>query len=124
MDIKCGVDIIEVDRIKEAIEKHKEKFLNRIFTNKEIEYCSEKNKMKYQHFAARYAAKEAIFKAISECFENKYNVIWTDIEILNDKNGRPFVRFYNEKLKDVKIDISLSHIKDYAIANCICYFDN
>ena len=122
MNIKCGIDIIEVKRIEDAIQKHGDKFLNKLFTQKEIEYCNSKKEMKYQHFAVRYAAKEAIFKAVSEQFENKYAVIWTDIEVLNDENGRPYVKFYNEKLKDINVDISLSHIRDYAIANCVMKF--
>ena len=121
MEIKCGIDIIEVERIKQAIEKHKDKFLNRVYTKKELMYCNSKNKMKYQHFAARYAAKEAVFKAISQNYDNKYSVNWQDIEILNDENGRPYVNLYNEKPKNIKIEISISHIKDYAIANCIYY---
>ena len=65
MKITCGTDIIEVKRIKDAINKKGDKFLNKIYTPFEIEYCNSKNSMKYQHFAARFAAKEAIFKAIS-----------------------------------------------------------
>ena len=64
MQIKTGIDIIEVNRIKEAIQDLDEKFLKRVYTNYEIEYCNSKNNMKYQHFAARFAAKEAVFKAI------------------------------------------------------------
>ena len=118
MNIKCGTDIIEVERIKKAIEKHNDKFLNEIFTDKEIEYCNSKNTMKYQHFAARFAAKEAVFKAISELLKDKYDITWKDIEILNDENSRPYVNL--SKIDNVKdIDISISHIKDYATATCI-----
>ena len=70
MEIKTGIDIIEVNRIKESIEKLGDKFLNKIYTPLEIEYCNSKNKVKYQHFAARFAAKEAIFKALSDSLEN------------------------------------------------------
>lgn len=122
MDIKCGTDIIEVNRVKEAIEKHQEKFLNKVFTEKEIQHCETKNIMKYQHYAARYAAKEAVFKAISQTLDSKFDITWTDIEILNDSNGRPYVEINNDILNNIKIDISLSHIKEYAIANCICYY--
>ena len=74
MKVTCGTDIIEVDRIKQSIENLGDKFLNKIYTKKEIEYCRSKNVMEYQHFAARFAAKEAIFKAISEFLENKNEI--------------------------------------------------
>lgn len=89
MQIKTGIDIIEVNRIKEAIQDLDEKFLKRVYTNYEIEYCNSKNNMKYQHFAARFAAKEAVFKAISNKLKSKYDISWTDIEIKNDENGKP-----------------------------------
>lgn len=119
MKIKCGTDIIEVSRIKESIEKLGEKFLNKIYTQKEIEYCLSKNNMKYQHFAARFAAKEAIFKAISSLLKNKYEIKWTDVEVINDENGRPYVHFLNNIYNIEQIDISISHLKEYAIATCI-----
>lgn len=119
MKIKCGTDIIEVSRIKESIEKLGEKFLNKIYTKEEIEYCLSKNNMKYQHFAARFAAKEAIFKAISSLIKNKYEITWKDVEVLNDENGRPYVHFLNNNYNIEQIDISISHLKEYAIATCI-----
>ena len=121
LKITCGIDIIEVARIKEAVENLDNQFLNKIYTPFEIEYCKSKKEMKYQHFAARFAAKEAIFKAISPMLKNKYEILWTDVEIFNSADGRPNVRFIKNKPSEVEqIDISLSHIKDYAIANCIC----
>lgn len=120
MNITCGTDIIEIERIKKGIEKFGEKFLNEIYTKKEIEYCESKNETKYEHYAARFAAKEAIFKAISPYLKSKYDIIWIDMEILNNKQGRPYVNINKEKMeKNIEIDISLAHIKDYAIANCI-----
>ena len=65
MQITCGTDIIEIDRIKENIEKLEDKFKNRIYTEKEIEYCESKKAQKYQHYAGKFAGKEAVFKAIS-----------------------------------------------------------
>ena len=91
MKVTCGTDIIEIERIKTSIENLGEKFLNRVFTKKEIEYCESKNKQKYQHYAARFAAKEAAFKALSWKIEDKYNIKWTDFEILNDEQGRLYV---------------------------------
>lgn len=119
MKIKCGTDIIEVARIQESIENIGEKFLHRVFTDKEIAYCTAKKNMQYQHFAARFAAKEAVFKAISECFPSKYDIVWKNIEIVNDKKGRPCVHFIGLTLDEIQdIDISLSHLKEYAVATC------
>ena len=61
MKLLCGTDIIEINRIKDAIESLGEKFINKIYTKSEIEYCEGKGKQKYQHYAARFAAKEAVF---------------------------------------------------------------
>lgn len=125
MKITCGTDIIEVERIKKAIEKNKEKFLNEIYTKKEIQYCEAKKVKKYEHYAARFAAKEAIFKAISNTLKNKYDLTWKDAEILNNEEGRPYVILNKEKIKkDIQIEISLSHIKEYAIANSIAKWEN
>ena len=118
MKIKCGTDIIEIDRIKDTIDEMGEKFLNRIFTKEEIKYCESKNKQKYEHYAARFAAKEAAFKALSFNIQNKYSVSWKDIEVANNEQGRPSLNIKNIDLNNIEsIDISLSHCKNYAIAN-------
>ena len=120
MNITCGTDIIEIDRVKKAIEDTDDEFLNRVFTQSEIEYCESKKQAKFQHYAARFASKEAIFKAIASAFENKYELSWKDVEIINDKNGKPHVRFLNNKPKELdSIDISISHCKEYAVAYAI-----
>lgn len=122
--IYCGTDIIEIDRIEKAIKENEKEnknfFLDKIYTSNEINYCESKGKMKYQHYAARFAAKEAIFKAISNLLKDKYELSWKNAEIINDDLGRPQVKFINisKELKEkiVNIDISLSHSKKYAIA--------
>ena len=123
MNVKTGIDIIEVKRIKQSIEKYTDSFLNRVFTNSEIEYCEARKTQKFQSYAGRFAAKEAIFKAVSEKLENKFSIEWKDIEIINDENGRPFVNFYG-KLKEIigdnyEIDVSISHIGEYAVASVV-----
>ncbi|MBD9159521.1 MAG: holo-[acyl-carrier-protein] synthase [Clostridiales bacterium] len=118
MKIKCGVDIIEISRIKESIESLGERFINRVFTEKEIEYCESKKNQKYQHYAARFAAKEAVFKALSWKLEDKYAICWKDIEVVDNKQGRPSLNIIGMNLNDIEnIDISLSHCKEYAVAN-------
>ncbi len=120
MKISCGTDIIEIERIKDSIEETNNKFLNRVYTKKEIEYCESKKAQRYQHYAARFAAKEAVFKAISIKLEDKYSICWKDIEIINDSQGRPSVTLQGNIQKNIEqIDISLSHCKEYATANVV-----
>ena len=118
MKISCGVDIIEIDRVKESIEQLGDKFLNRVFTDKEIEYCESRKNQKYQHYAARFAAKESAFKAVSGQIDDKYNVCWKDFEVTNDEQGRPSIKLVGIDEKSIEnIDISISHCKKYAVAN-------
>ena len=104
----------------------KEKELERLIKLKEIENCESKRKARYQHYAARFAAKEAIFKAISKLLNSKYELTWKNAEVLNDENGKPYINFLNtdieEKIED--IDISISHCKEYAIASVVLILKN
>lgn len=123
MNITCGTDIIEIERIKENIENIGEKFLKRVFTDKEIEYCESKKAQKYQHYAGRFAAKEAAFKAISKILKDKYSVCWKDFEVINNEQGRPYLTLYNvDTIKIESIDVSISHCKLYATANVTVLF--
>lgn len=123
MKISCGTDIIEVDRVRTSIENVGEKFLKKVFTDNEIRYCESKKTQKYQHYAGRFAAKEAVFKAISSQLEDKYSVCWKDIEVENDSQGRPSVNLFNVDMKKIEnIDISISHCKLYATANVVILF--
>ena len=123
MKATCGIDIIEMKRVKESIENTGDAFLRRVFTEKEIEYCESKNKQKYQHYAARFAAKEAVFKAISGQLKDKYSVTWKDFEVENDVNGRPKINIYNIDNSNIEnIDISISHCKSYATANVVILY--
>lgn len=120
MKIINGTDIVEINRIRDDIEKMGDRFLNRIYTQNEIEYCESKKSQKYQSYAARFAAKEAIYKALSKYINFKYT--WKDFEILNDTDGRPFVKlnFKIDNLED--LEISLSHCKEYAVANVVAVY--
>lgn len=126
MQVKSGIDIIEVDRIEKSIEESREEFIKRVYTDQEIKYCESKNKNKYQHYAARFAVKEAAFKAVSTLLKDKYSISWKNIETLNDENGKPIIKFVaitkeveQELKKIISIDVSISHIKEYAIANVV-----
>ena len=123
MKITCGTDIIEIGRIKDSIEDMGERFLERVFTKKEIEYCESRKKQKYQHYAARFAGKEAVVKAMSSTLKNKYEISWKEIEILNDETGKPYVKLPEENTKEIEdIDISISHCKQYAVANVVILY--
>lgn len=125
MKVLTGTDIIEINRIKESIETLGDSFKNKIYTEKEIEYCESKKNAKYQHYAARFAAKEAIFKAVSELLADKYEISWKDAEVVNDINGKPRINIFNSKLNEKieNIDISISHCKEYAISNVIVIYN-
>ena len=121
MKVLTGTDIIEIDRIKKSIEELGNSFISRIYTENEIKYCESKKNSRYQHFAARFASKEAIFKAVSELLEDKYSLSWKDVEIINTKDGKPKVEFLTDILKEKieNIDISISHCKEYAVASVV-----
>ncbi len=122
MILAIGTDIVEVNRVKSAIEKSKEKFLRRIFTDNELTYSFKKN-FPDMHLAARFAAKEAVFKAFGDGVVKGAD--WKDIEIQNDKNGKPVVILSGGverlrlKRKIKEVIISLSHTRNYATATAI-----
>lgn len=117
MKIYCGTDIIEIERIKKSIEEIGDKFLEKIYTEKEIQYCESKKAQKYQHYAARFAAKEAAFKAISPILKDKAKINWKSFEVENDNEGKPYISLYNIDSSILEsIDISISHCKNYAVA--------
>ncbi len=123
MKITCGTDIIEIERVKESIENVGTKFIERVYTEKEIEYCESRKKQKYQHYAGRFVAKEAAFKAISKILDDKYSVCWKDFETINDGQGRPSIILHNINTEKIEsIDVSISHCKEYAIANVVILF--
>lgn len=113
MLIGTGVDITEVRRIRQAVEKWGDDFLKRVFTQEEIENAKTKTSF-YQHLAGRFAAKEAIFKAVGDS-----QLSWQDIQIHNDQAGKPVCLFLNGKGKKVSVQISISHVKTYAVANAV-----
>ncbi len=116
MNKAIGTDIIEIDRINLIIERYGQKFLNRIFTKKEQVYCTRYDKSA-RHFAGRFAAKEAISKALGTGIGKDIN--WLDMEILNDNNGAPYVVLSpqaNALFNNPKILLSISHAKAYATA--------
>ena len=120
MKIACGTDIIEIDRIKKSIEHSGDRYLNTIFTEREIEYCEAHQNNKYQHYAARFAAKEAIYKALSK-ISSVGRVKWKKFEIINNTYGKPEIVIDDERIES--IDISISHCKNYAVANVVILYN-
>ncbi|MEK7551816.1 MAG: holo-ACP synthase [Patescibacteria group bacterium] len=112
-----GVDVENISRFKEMDTPSFSAFLRKIFTSKELEYCFSK-KNSSQHLAVRFAGKEAVIKILRGLGERylKNPVGYSQIEILNDKNGAPFPRITLPKYKDLNIIISFSHSKEIAIA--------
>jgi holo-[acyl-carrier protein] synthase len=109
MILGIGVDIIEVARIRKLTETNP-RFLKRVFTETEIAYCFSK-KNNHQHLAARFAAKEAFFKALGR------KITWTDVGIINLSSGKPELEIRSkEKFPFGKADVSISHLQDYAVA--------
>ena len=114
-----GNDIIEIGRIEGSIGRFGQRFLDRLFTPDEQKYCTQYHEPA-RHFAGRFAAKEAIVKALGTGF--RHGISWLDIEIINDNDGCPHV-YFSQSLKDLfdnpRILISISHCKDYASAVAI-----
>lgn len=109
MIIGVGIDMVKVGKMQSAIEKWGKDFLKRVFDGRELKNISD-GKMYYQRLAARFAAKEAVIKAISK----EYPLALNDIIILNRKNGAPYCEF--KRKLNVEILLSISHIEDYAVA--------
>ena len=120
--IGIGIDVVEVSRIKSSLDEFGEKFLTRIFTEIEREYC-EKQKRPELHLAARFAAKEAIAKAFGTGIGK--DVGWLDMEILRRPSGEPEVRLTGSAMGLAKsrgvsrVMVSLTHAKHYAAANAV-----
>jgi holo-[acyl-carrier protein] synthase len=127
MIISNGIDIIDIRRIKKTIDKYNLRFKKRCFHPGEI-YKSEKRLKSEESYAKRYAAKEACAKALGTGLAR--GVFWKDIEVQNNKFGKPQIKLHNNALKflkkltkynDCSIEVSLSDEKNYAIANVIIY---
>lgn len=117
-----GIDVVEVGRIEDAIVKLGDAFLDRLFTAREREYC-EKQKRPALHFAARFAAKEAVSKALGTGIGGQAG--WLDMEVERAESGAPKMIF-NGRAADflvskgiAEVQVSLSHAKEYAAANAV-----
>lgn len=122
MIIGLGTDIIEIPRIAEMIERHGELFLNRIYTDIEIRHC-QLRKHSTQHFAGRWAAKEAVMKVLGTGFIKGIN--WKDVEVQNLKSGRPILNLSGGAKRRAEgmgigdVLITISHCRTYATATAV-----
>lgn len=122
MIVGTGIDVCEVSRVAQAIERFGERFLKRIYTAAEIDYCQSK-KNAVERFAARFAAKEAATKAIGTGLH--FGVTWQDVEVRRAPGGRPTIHFYRaasqrfSRLGATAAHLSLTHSGDLAIAQVI-----
>ena len=122
MIVGTGIDIAEVDRIAQSIERFGSRFLERVFTEGEIRYCDSKAN-RAERYAARFAAKEAAMKALGTGWN--HGVRWRDCEVVRMPGGRPTIRFHGKaeefaaKLGARNTALSISHTADQAIAQVI-----
>ena len=114
-NISIGTDIEQISRFDNKTPDKDAKFFSKIFTQAEIKYCFSHG-VPAQHLCARYCAKEAVVKALSDFEIN--DVYYSDIEILNLETGKPYAKI--EKYPNIKIKLSLSHTKDTAICVAMC----
>ena len=110
--ISIGTDIVQISRFKKSIKTNTEKFLQKIFTSEEIEYCNSYTKP-HIHFSGKYAAKESVKKALLSNNICKH-ISLSDIQVLNKEDKSPYIII--DSLKNIKFNISISHDGDYAIA--------
>jgi holo-[acyl-carrier protein] synthase len=117
-----GLDIVEIDRIRKSLEKYSERFEEKVFTQTEIDYCRAQADPA-RHFAGRFAVKEAVSKCLGTGISG--GIAWKDIEVTQKESGQPILNL-TQKTKELfdhhklnAIHISISHARDYAIANAI-----
>jgi holo-[acyl-carrier protein] synthase len=114
-----GTDIVECLRIARMIERHGELFIGRVYTDAEIEYCRSRLAAT-QHYAGRWAAKEAVLKALGTGWRR--GIHWRDIEVVNDRDGRPTVKLRGaardvmEQAGIQQLHVSISHCRSHAVA--------
>lgn len=122
--IGVGTDIVAVSRVARMLEKHDQDFLDRVFTRSESEYCGQ-HKASAQHFAGRWAAKEAALKALGTGWAR--GIQWTDIEVTNLPGGAPVIQLHSEaaaraaELGILMLHVSISHCEEFAVAFVVAH---
>jgi holo-[acyl-carrier protein] synthase len=125
LTVRTGIDIVGVDRLRRLVEDHAERE-REVFTAGELEYCNGKRR-RYEHMAARFAAKEAVLKAFGTGIRQRMR--WTDVEVVSESNGRPrivldgAVAAYAERHGLRDLDVSLTHTEGLALAQAITLWE-
>ena len=117
--LRCGIDIIEVARVRATLEKHGERFERRIFTPEEIRYCTA-HAHPWPHWAARFAAKEALYKSVPA--GTLRALVWAEIGVVNESSGAPHFEFFGETRRDLEgwsFALSISHTRELAVAQVV-----
>jgi holo-[acyl-carrier protein] synthase len=118
-----GIDLVETQRIADMLDDHGQRFLDRCFTPREQAYCAANKKRRVEHLAGRFAAKEAVLKALGTGWTG--GIAWTDIEVLREESGRPAIALSGQCAKiaaDLGIRrwiVSISHVSTHASASAI-----
>jgi len=121
--ISHGIDLVDCARLQESIDRQGDRFLNRIFTESEREYCLGRKKGQIQSFAGRFAVKEAVMKVLGTGWAK--GIAWTDIEVRNETNGRPVLCLHGECRRIAEdmgieeIHISISHTETHAVGSAV-----
>jgi holo-[acyl-carrier protein] synthase len=122
MIVGTGIDIAEPERVRAAVERYGQRFLKRVFTEQEIAYC-ERKRNKFERYAARFAAKEAAFKALGVGWRR--GIRWVDVEVANLPSGQPTLKLagraqeFAERLGVRRVSLSLTHTEQFTLAQVI-----
>ena len=116
--IGCGVDVVELPRFRRAMERGGRAFMRRIFTPHEEAYARSRPSTTLLHLAGRFAAKEAVIKAMSQVDPTR-RLAMNHVEVRNDRLGRPHIVFHDKQKGRIKVHISLSHVDTVAVASAI-----
>jgi holo-[acyl-carrier protein] synthase len=118
-----GIDVVETERIAEIVREHGQRFLDRCFTAREQAYCAANSKRRVEHLAGRFAAKEAVLKALGTGWRG--GIAWTDVEVLRHESGQPYLQLTGEcrriadslGIRDWRL--SITHVATHAAASAI-----
>lgn len=116
--IGCGVDVVEIPRFRQAVARGGARFMQRVFTPAEQAYSSARPRTRLLHLAGRFAAKEAVIKAVSQV-DPKRRLAMHQIEVRNDRLGRPSIKLHDGRRHKLTIHISLSHVQSVAVASAV-----
>lgn len=118
LPIGCGVDVVELSRFTRAMKRGGRAFMRRVFTPQEEAYARARPRTQLLHLAGRFAAKEAVIKAMAQ-IDPRHPLMMGQIEICNDRLGRPHVALHDGRRRRVRVHVSLSHVNTVAVASAI-----